>query len=191
MEIVMSRAIKVRMVAALAALIASLPCGAQEYPTRPVTMVVAFAPGGFADGIARVLGARLAERLGHNVVIENRGGAGGNIANETLTKGKTFSLDDLAPIAIPAWAPETLSVHPNSPARTLSDLVRIAKDKPISYASPGVGTSGHIANAYFFKNLAKIDAVHVPFQGGAPAVNAMLGGHVDALVGAVPGYAGQ
>ena len=193
---------------------AGLPCAAQDYPTRPITMMVAFAPGGFADGIARVLGAKLSARLGQNVVIENRGGAGGNIAaaviakaapdghtllvtttglaiNGTLSTDRGFSLDDLRPVAIPAWAPETLSVHPSSPAKTLTDLIRAAKDKPINYASPGVGTSGHIANAYLFKMLAKVEAVHVPFQGGAPALNAMLGGHVDALVGAIPGYAGQ
>jgi tripartite-type tricarboxylate transporter receptor subunit TctC len=193
---------------------AGLPCAAQDYPTRPITMMVAFAPGGFADGIARVLGAKLSERLGQNVVIENRGGAGGNIAaaaiakaqpdghtllitttglaiNATLSSEKSFSLDDLRPVAIPGWAAETISAHPSSPAKTLTDLVNRAKDKPISFGSPGVGTSGHIANAYLFKVLANVEAVHVPFQGGAPALNAMLGGHVDALVGAIPGYAGQ
>jgi tripartite-type tricarboxylate transporter receptor subunit TctC len=197
-----------------AALVAAAPAAAQDYPTRQVTMVVGFAAGGFADGVARVLGARLSERLGQNVVIENRGGAGGNIAaaavakaqpdghtllvtttglaiNETINKDKGFALDDLKPVAIPAWAPETLSVHPTSPAKTLSDLIASARAKPINFASPGVGTSGHIANAYLFKSLAKVEAVHVPFQGGAPAVNAMSGGHVDALAGAVPGYAGQ
>ena len=82
-------------------------------------------------------------------------------------------------------------MNPKSPSKTLSELLDAAKAKPISYASPGVGTSGHISNAYFFQNMAKVNAVHVPFQGGAPAVNAVAGGHVDALVGAVPGYAGQ
>lgn len=198
----------------VAAMVPILPCTAQDYPTRPITIVVGFAPGGFADGVARVLGAKLSERLGQNVVIENRAGGGGNIAaaavakaaadgytllvtttglavNETLSKQKSFSLDDIKVVAIPAWAPETLSVSPKSPAKTLADLLLIAREKPISYASPGVGTSGHIASAYLFKNLAKVETVHVPFQGGAPAVNAMLGGHVDALVGALPGYAGQ
>jgi tripartite-type tricarboxylate transporter receptor subunit TctC len=201
-------------VAACLATVVALPCAAQDYPTRPITLMVAFAPGGFADGVARVIGAKLSERLGQNVVIENRGGAGGNIAaaaiakaqpdghtllvsttglsiGATMSSEKSFSLDELRPVAIPAWAPETISVNPTSPAKTLGDLIRMAKDKPISYGSPGVGTSGHIANAYVFKTLAKIEAVHVPFQGGAPALNATLGGHVDALVGALPGYAGQ
>lgn len=196
------------------AIVTASPATAQDYPTRQITMVVAFAAGGFADGVARVLAARLGERLGQNIVIENRGGGGGNIGaaavakaqpdghtllvsttglaiNETITKEKGFALDDLKVVAIPAWAPETLSVHPTSPAKTLADLIAIAKTKPINFGSPGVGTSGHIANAYLFKELAKVEAVHVPFQGGAPAVNAMSGGHIDALAGAVPGYAGQ
>ena len=200
--------------AAVSAVALAQPATAQEYPTRSITMVVAFAAGGFADGVARVIGAKLGERLGQNVVIENRGGAGGNIAaasvaraqpdgytllvtttglaiNETLTPKKGFALNDLKVVAIPAWAPETLSVNPKSSAKTLAELVTIAKTKPITFGSPGVGTSGHIANAYFFQNLAKVPAIHVPFQGGAPAVNAAAGGHVDALVGAVAGYAGQ
>src|SRR5262249_5803442 len=213
-EFVMPKALIFHSALALGWAMAGLPCAAQDYPTRPITMMVAFAPGGFADGIARVLGAKLSERLGQNVVIENRGGAGGNIAaavvakaapdghtllvtttglaiNATLSTDRGFSLDDLRPVAIPAWAPETLSVHPSSTAKTLTDLIRAAKDKSINFGSPGVGTSGHIANAYMFKTLAKVEAVHVPFQGGAPALNAMLGGHIDALTGALPGYAGQ
>ena len=108
-----------------------------------------------------------------------------------LTKNKTFALDDLKAVAIPAWAPETLSVHPNYPAKTLAELIQAGPSKPINFGTPGAGTASHIAAAYFFKELAKINVVHVPFQGGAPAVNAVMGGHVDALTGAVPGYAGQ
>jgi len=210
----MYRALSHRVAAAaLAIVVSALPCSAQDYPARPITMVVAFAAGGFADAVARVLGTKLSERLGQNVVIENRGGAGGNIAaamiakapadgytllvtttglaiNETLSKDKSFSLNDLKAVAIPAWAPETLSVPVKSEVKSLPELIRIAKSKPVNYGSPGVGTSGHIANAYLFQNLAKIEAVHVPFQGGAPALNAALGGHVDVLVGAIPGYAG-
>jgi tripartite-type tricarboxylate transporter receptor subunit TctC len=188
------------------------PVAAQDYPSRPLTFVVAFAPGGFADAVARLIGSKLGERLGQNIVIENRAGGGGNIGaavvskaasdgytllvtttglaiNETLSKSKGFALDDLEVVAIPAWAPDTLSVNPSSPAKTVAELLAAAKSKPINYGSPGVGTTGHIVGAYLFKELAKVEAV--PFQGGAPAVNALLGGHVDAITGAVTGYAGQ
>ena len=202
------------IIAATAIALGASPAAAQEYPTRPITFIVAFAPGGFADSVARLLGSKLSERLGQSIIIENRAGGGGNIGaaavskaapdgytllvtttglaiNETLSKSKGFAVDDLAVVAIPAWAPETLSVNPSSPTKNLAGLLQIAKTKPINYASPGVGTSGHIANAYLFQELAKVEAVNVPFQGGALAVNALLGGHVDALAGAVTGYAGQ
>jgi tripartite-type tricarboxylate transporter receptor subunit TctC len=202
------------IIAATAIVLGASPAAAQEYPTRPITFIVAFAPGGFADSVARLLGSKLSERLGQSIIIENRAGGGGNIGaaavskaapdgytllvtttglaiNETLSKSKGFAVDDLAVVTIPAWAPETLSVNPSSPTKNLAGLLQIAKTKPINYASPGVGTSGHIANAYLFQELAKVEAVNVPFQGGALAVNALLGGHVDALAGAVTGYAGQ
>ena len=190
------------------------PAAAQNFPTRPITMIVAFSAGGYADSFARIVGARLGERLGQNVVIENHGGAGGNLAganvahappdgytllvttssvavNETYYKKKIFAAADLKAVAIPAGAPETLSVKPTDPAKTLADVVQAGRTKPFDYASAGVGTASHVAAAYFFKVLAKIDPVHVPFQGGAPAVNAVVGGHVQVLVGTLPGYAAQ
>jgi tripartite-type tricarboxylate transporter receptor subunit TctC len=198
---------------ALAAL-AAAPASAQDYPSRPITIVVAFPAGGYADSFARILGDRLGERLHQSVVIENRGGAGGNIGagtvahatadgytllvttasiavNETYYRSKNFAATDLKAVAIPAGAAETLSVNPTDPAKTLAELVQSAREKPFDYASPGVGTSSHVAAAYFFKELAKIEPVNVPFQGGAPAVNAVLGGHVRVLVGTLPGFAGQ
>ena len=204
----------VRIIAPIIMTLCAANAAAQDYPSRPITFIVAFAPGGFADSVARLIGSKLNERLGQSIIIENRAGGGGNIGaaaaakaapdgytllvtttglaiNETLSKSKGFAVDDLTVIAIPAWAPETLSVNPSSPAKSLAELLQIAKTKPINYASPGVGTSGHIANAYLFQELAKVEAVNVPFQGGALAVNALLGGHVDALAGAVTGYAGQ
>ena len=204
----------VRIVAPIIITLCAASAAAQDYPSRPITFIVAFAPGGFADSVARLIGSKLNERLGQSIIIENRAGGGGNIGaaaaakaapdgytllvtttglaiNETLSKSKGFAVDDLAVVAIPAWAPETLSVNPSSPAKSMAELLQIAKSKPINYASPGVGTSGHIANAYLFQDLAKVEAVNVPFQGGALAVNALLGGHVDALAGAVTGYAGQ
>ena len=210
------RSRRFRRGAGLAVALAVLAGGAaaQDYPSRPITIVVAFPAGGFADSFARILGDRLGERLHQSVVIENRGGAGGNIGaasvahanpdgytllvttasiavNETYYKSKNYAATDLRAIALPAGAPETLSVSPTDPAKTLAELVASARDKPFDYASPGVGTSSNVAAAYFFKELAKIEPVQVPFQGGAPAVNAVLGGHVRVLVGTLPGYAGQ
>jgi len=191
------------------------PATAQDnYPSRPVTVLVGFAAGGFADSLARMVAPKLGEKFGQNIIVENRGGAGGNIAAgivakaqpdgftvlvtttgvsfyEALAKNKTFTLADLKAVAIPAWAPETLSVAPNYPAKTLAELIAIGKTRSVSYGTPGAGTASHIAAAYFFKDLAKINVVHVPFAGGAPAVNAAMGGHVDAITGAVVGYAGQ
>ncbi len=193
---------------------AAAPATAQKYPARPITIVVAFPAGGYADSFARILADRLADKLHQSVVVENRGGAGGNIGaasvahaspdgytllvttasiavNETYYKSKNYAASDLRAIAIPAGAPETLSVSPTDPAKTLGDLVLSARVQPFDYASPGVGTSSHVAAAYFFKELARIDPVQVPFQGGAPAVNAVMGGHVRVLIGTLPGYAGQ
>jgi tripartite-type tricarboxylate transporter receptor subunit TctC len=202
----------VALVLALAA-IAVAPAAAQTYPSRTITMVVAFPAGGYADTFARVLADRLSVKLGQSVVVENRGGAGGNIGagtvahaaadgytllattasvavNETYYKNKNYTAADLRAIAISAGAPESLSVAPNDPIKNLAELVQAGRTKPFNYASPGVGTSSHVAAAYFFKMLAKIEPVQVPFQGGAPAVNAVLGGHVQVLVGTLPGYAG-
>ena len=199
---------------ALGLALAGGPAAAQEYPARPITMLVAFPAGGYADAFARVVADRLSDKLHQSVVVENRGGASGNIGaasvahanpdgytllvttasiavNETYYKAKNYVASDLRAIAIPAGAPETLSVNPNDPAKTLGELIASAREKPFDYASPGVGTSSHVVAAYFFKELAKIEPVQVPFQGGAPAVNAVMGGHVRVLVGTLPGFAGQ
>jgi tripartite-type tricarboxylate transporter receptor subunit TctC len=201
-------------IAAALAVLAAGPAAAQDYPARPITIVVAFPAGGYADSFARIIGDRLGDKLHQSVVVENRGGGGGNIGaasvahanpdgytllvttasiavNETYYKSKNYAATDLRAIAIPAGAPETLSVNPNDPAKTLAELLASAREKPFDYASPGVGTSSHVAAAYFFKELARIEPVQVPFQGGAPAVNAVMGGHVRVLVGTLPGFAGQ
>jgi tripartite-type tricarboxylate transporter receptor subunit TctC len=215
---VASRAVERRWcglgVAIAVAVLAAGPVAAQDFPTRPITIVVAFPAGGYADSFARILGDRLGEKLHQSVVVENRGGAGGNIGaasvahanadgytllvttasiavNETYYKVKNYAAADLRAVAIPAGAPETLSVPPNDPAKTLQELIASAREKPFDYASPGVGTSSHVAAAYFFKELAKVEPVQVPFQGGAPAVNAVMGGHVRVLIGTLPGFAGQ
>jgi tripartite-type tricarboxylate transporter receptor subunit TctC len=198
------------LVAASALALLHQPAAAQDYPTRNITVVVAFAAGGFADGIARLIGQKVSERLGQTVVVENRGGAGGNIAaklvagaapdgytllvtttglaiNETLTRNKGFAASDLKAVAIVGSTPEVLTVHPSNPAKTLPELIKAAQGKGVSFGTAGVGTGSHIAAEYFFKALAKVQAVHVPFQGGAPAINAAVGNHVELLAASLAG----
>jgi tripartite-type tricarboxylate transporter receptor subunit TctC len=185
---------------------------AQTYPARDITFVVAFAPGGVADTLARFVGKGLSERLDRTVVVENRGGAGGNIAaaavaraapdgytllvtttavaiNETLRPNKGFAVSDLKPIAIVASSPESLVTSPGNPAGNLADFLKAAKSKNITFGSAGVGSGSHIAAEYFFKEIAKISATHVPFQGGAPAIAATIGNQIDLLATTLGGGA--
>jgi tripartite-type tricarboxylate transporter receptor subunit TctC len=177
--------------------------------------MVAFPAGGFADSFARLLGNRLSERLGQAVVIENRPGAGGNVAaaaaarapedghtflvttnalaiNEHLTKDSRSLVEQLKPVSISAGAPDVLIVNAKHPARSLAQLVEHAKGRPINFGTPGRGTVGHIVTTYLFKQLGnKVEAIHVPFQGGAPVVNALLGEHIEMAAGATVGYSAQ
>ena len=185
---------------------------AETYPLNKITLIVAFAPGGVADTLARLVGQGLSERLHQPVVIENRGGAGGNIAaavvaraapdgytllvtttalaiNETLREGKQFTASDFTTVAITASSPEALVTSPSNPANTLAEFVKAAKGKTINFGSAGVGSGSHIEAEYFFKVLAKIPATHVPFQGGAPAINATLGNQIDLLATTLGGGA--
>jgi len=152
--------------------------------------------------VARFIAQGLSERLRQNVVVENRGGAGGNIAaaavvhaapdgytllvtttaiaiNETLRETKQFAATDLTTVAIAASSPEALVTSPSNPANSLADLIKAAQAKPINFGSAGVGSGSHIEAEYFFKILAHISATHIPFQGGAPAMNAVLGDQID------------
>jgi tripartite-type tricarboxylate transporter receptor subunit TctC len=140
-------------------------------------------------------------------VVENRGGAGGNLAakavsgaapdghtilatttslavNETATRHKGFSVDDLRAVAIVAFSPDVLAVHPSNPAKDLREFIKSGKS--FTYGSAGVGTGPHIGAEYFFREVAKVQALHVPFTGGAPAVAAAVGNHVDAIVLTLP-----
>ena len=188
----------------------SLPVAAadaRDYPARPVRMIVGFAAGGFADSTARLIGQRLSEQLGQHFVIDNRGGAGGNIAarttadaapdgytllvhtaasgiNVTLAPSPGFDLmKDLAPVANTVSAPGLWVVLSTHPAGNLQDLIRMSKGKRLTYATAGVGTSSHIAGDYLLRVLAGLDAVHVPFKGGAPAMSAVLGNQVELMSG--------
>jgi tripartite-type tricarboxylate transporter receptor subunit TctC len=162
--------------------------------------------------MARLVGQGLAAKLGHNVIVENRGGAGGNIAaaavaraapdgytllvtttalaiNATLRKNSGFSSSDLKTIAIVASSPESLITGASNPANNLADFMQAAKGKSINYGTAGVGSGSHIAAEYFFKEIAKVSAVHVPFQGDAPAMNATIGNQIDLLATTLGGGA--
>jgi tripartite-type tricarboxylate transporter receptor subunit TctC len=194
--------------AAVAAPILAKPVPAQDYPARSINMLVGFAAGGAADVIARLVGQRLSERLGRSVVVENRGGAAGNLAakqvataapdgytlltmtsslavSETASKNKGFSVDDLCPIAIVAISPYVYAVHPSNPAKDLKEFVANGEKTNFTYGSPGVGSGPHIGAEYFFREVAKVKAVHVPFNNARAEVS-LLGGHVDALVISLP-----
>jgi len=204
-----------RIVAAFALaliVLAAGRAGAQTYPTNKITLIVAFAPGGIADTLARLIGQGLSERLHQSVVVENRGGAGGNIAaayvaradpdgyallatttalaiNETLFKNKEFAASDFKTVAIAASSPEALVTGPGNPAGNLADFLKSANGKTVNFAVPGVGTGSHIEAEYFFKFLAKTPAQMIPFQGGAPAINATIGNQVDLMATTLGGGA--
>jgi tripartite-type tricarboxylate transporter receptor subunit TctC len=179
-------------------------CAQDNYPSRKVTFVVATAPGGYADAVGRIIADKLGARFHQNFIVENRGGGGGNIGarsvisagndgytvlvtttqlaiNETLYKNKGFSTNDLTAISIPVSAPEVIMAHPSNPAKNLSDLVRAAKTTPLVFGSAGIGTGSYIEAQYLFKVLAKVETTHVPFPGGAPALNAILGNQIPTL----------
>jgi len=185
------------------------------FPGRPVSMVVGFAPGGGTDTASRIIAKKLAENLGQAVSVENKPGAGGNIATDLVAKsipdGSTILLGsvgsltvaphliaklpydpfkDLAPITMAVVFPNVLVVNPSLGANTLADFVRLAKAKPgsINYGSSGIGGAGHLAGA-LFAIVAKIDIVHVPYKGGGPAVTDLLGGQIPAVF-ATPASAG-
>jgi tripartite-type tricarboxylate transporter receptor subunit TctC len=196
-----------RRYAALAALMIAAAAEAQEYPNRPIRIVVPFPPGGLVDTVARLISSKLADALGQRglpVVVDNRSGAGGSLGTEMVAKSapdgytllmvvdthavnphiyKTLRYNiftDLAPISLVVKIPLVIVAHPSLPANSIRELVALAKSKPgaLSYASAGAGTAGHLA-AEQFKLLAGIDIVHVPYKGGAPAITDLLGGQVQ------------
>ena len=173
------------------------------YPNKKITIVVGFTAGGFADTLARFVGQKLNAKYGQPVVIENRGGAGGNTAaaavtkadpdgytllvittamaiNATLYQKLDYSLDQLAPIAMPGSSAETFAV-PNDRPGTLKAFVEWAKGREVTFATAGVGSGSHLTAEFFYRNLAKIKASHVPFRGGSLAMQAVLGGQVDSI----------
>ena len=199
------------LVTLLAALAAgtSLPALAQEaWPTKPVRIVVPFAPGGSTDVIARMVGQRLGEMWGQPVVIENRAGAGGNVGADIVAKSaadgytllfasgsitinpqlyKRMPFDtkkDLVPITNVASGPMLVVVPEDSPAKTVKDLIAMAKAKPgtVNFGSAGVGSQVHLAGENF-ANAAGIDITHVPYKGEAPAYTDLIGRQTQMMVG--------
>src|SRR5262245_31074832 len=185
------------------------PACAQTWPTQTVTIQVAFAAGGIADTVARLVAQKLGQRLGQNVVVENRGGAGGNLAaksvagstadghtilatttavavNDTASKNKGYATEDLRAVAIVALSPDVIAIHPSNPAKDLGEFIKNGRAKSFNFGSAGVGTGPHIGAEYFFREVAKVKAVHIPYAGGAPAVAAALGNHIDAVVLTLP-----
>jgi tripartite-type tricarboxylate transporter receptor subunit TctC len=187
------------------------------YPNKPVRIIVPSTPAGVLDNVARTLALRLPDHLGQSIVIENRGGAGGNIGAEAAarsaadgytlfigfnaTHGANLALfgklsydpvADFVPISLLAAVPNIVSVHPSVPANSLAELVALAKATPgkLSYASSGNGTSTHLA-AEMFKAAAGMDIVHVPYKGSAPAVADVIAGQVPVLVDSVASSAAQ
>jgi tripartite-type tricarboxylate transporter receptor subunit TctC len=184
---------------------------AQSYPIRPVRLVVGFAPGGGNDITARLMGQWLSERLGQPFVIENRPGAGTNVATEavvnaspdgytilfvapsaainaTLYEKLNFNfIRDLAPIAGIMRIPNVMVVNPSVPARTVPEFIAYAKANPgkINVASPGVGTSVHLS-AELFKMMTGVDMVHVAYKGSAPSLTDLLGGQVQVSFATMP-----
>jgi tripartite-type tricarboxylate transporter receptor subunit TctC len=187
------------------------------YPTKPVHIIVPSTPAGVLDNVARTLALRLAEQLGQPIVIDNKGGAGGNIGAEAAARsapdGYTLfigfnathganpalfgklsydPIKDVAPISLLAAVPNIISVHPSVPVNTLTELVAMAKAKPgqLSYASSGNGTSTHLA-AEMFKGVAGVDIAHIPYKGSAPAVADVIAGQVPVIVDSVASSTAQ
>jgi tripartite-type tricarboxylate transporter receptor subunit TctC len=176
---------------------------AQDYPMRPVRIVVPVPPGGANDTLTRVLAPKLSEQLKQQVIVDNRGGGNTTIGTAVVAKstpdGYTLlsapsahtvnpvlysnlpydPIRDFTPIAGVAAAPLMLAVHPSLPVKSVKELVALARSKPgqLSYASPGNGTSGHLAGE-LFRSVAGLQIVHVPYKGGGPATVDVVGGHV-------------
>lgn len=200
----MHRITKILMVAI--AMVAGTAAWAQQYPDRPIHLVVPYPPGGSADVLARLLGQKLAERLGQSVIVENKAGAGTAIGARavatstsdgyTLLMGTVSShainpamnnvgydpVADFTPITRLASIQFVLIANPAVPVSNLADMVRLAKEKPrsLSYSSAGPGTSNHLAGE-LFSSAANVELLHVPYRGSSPALQDLVGGQVDLM----------
>jgi tripartite-type tricarboxylate transporter receptor subunit TctC len=185
---------------------------ADTYPSRPIRMIVAYPPGGGTDQVGRVMADQLSQTLGQNVVVDNRGGATGNIGTElaaravpdgyTLLMGnvapnavnvslfKKLGFDpvrDFAPVSLVAVTPNILVTNPSIPVKTVKELIAYAKAKPgaLNFPSAGVGSSSHLAGE-MLKSMTGISMVHIPFKGGGPALVAVIAGEVQIMFATMP-----
>lgn len=183
---------------------------AAAYPSKPIRLVVAFNAGGITDVIARLIGERLSVKLGQTVIVENQGGAGGAIAtrqvagsaadgytvlvntpamliNAAFQKRPGYDVStDFAPVAVAASTPNLYAVNASVKASSLKELATAYKGKPMSYGTAGSGSSSHLSAQYLLKNLMGLDVTHVPYRGGAPAVNAGVAAEVDVVSVSLP-----
>jgi tripartite-type tricarboxylate transporter receptor subunit TctC len=196
----------------LAVLALTAPGVAQNYPDRVVRIVNPYPPGGSVDVMARLLAQKLGENLGQQFIVENRSGGGGNTGSDSVAKAEPdgytllftapgpltvnqtlyskLSFDpatDFAPIALFATAPIVLIVNPGVPANNVQELIALARKEPgkINFASAGNGTTNHLSGE-LFKSMAKVDIVHVPYRGAGPAMNDLIGGHVQMFFDLMP-----
>ncbi len=197
---------------AAAAALLPLAANAQAYPSKPITIIVPFSAGGTTDILARVVGQALTAELGQSVIIDNRAGAGGNIGgqlaarsqadgytlfmgtvgthaiNESLYKKMPFDpIKDFAPLSRVANVPNLLVAHPSQPFKTVPEMIAYAKANPgkINFGSSGSGSSIHLSGE-LFKSMAKVDMVHIPYKGSAPAVNDLLGNQIAIMFDNMP-----
>jgi tripartite-type tricarboxylate transporter receptor subunit TctC len=192
--------------------LAAPPADAQPYPSRPITLVVPFPPGGSTTIIARIIADKLSDALGRPIVVDNRGGAGGSIAARQVARstpdGYTLLLafsatlaispsmfpnvgydprTDFAPIGMVGMAPSVLVVHPAVPAHSVAELIAFAKDTPgkLQFGSPSTGTVNHLAGE-LFASMADIKITHIPYKGTGPAITDLLGGHISMMFAPIP-----
>jgi tripartite-type tricarboxylate transporter receptor subunit TctC len=197
---------------AAAALFAVAPAVAENYPTRTITLIVPYPPAGGVDAMARLVAEKLSAALGHQVVVDNRGGGGGLIGTRAVVKAApdgytlllghtgTISINpslyanagydarkDFVPIGLIAAMPVALLAHPSFPAKTIADLIALAKKEPgnLNIGTAPVGTGGYLA-AESFKSIAGIEATIIPYKGTAPLMNDLLGAHVPVAFGVLP-----
>ena len=198
---------RLNLALAIFALAGTVQAQANDYPAKPIRLVVPAAPGGGADFLARIVGVKLGELVGQSVVVENRAGASGTIAADgtaksagdgyTVLMGQSTSiviapqlnpklpydtLRDLKPVTLVAEVPNVMVVHPSVPANTVKDLIALAKAKPdmLNFGSSGNGAPSHLAGE-MFKSATGTRLVHVPYKGAGPAVNALLAGEIQVM----------